>query len=75
MEQSTGEVVSAKTVEGVESKAGVKRALSLSPRSSGESCDPGAESAGTTSGQGPEIKRRNVAIYSENTEIETQEEA
>lgn len=71
MEQSHDTAVeSGDVVEEVEAKTGVKRALSMSPRAGGESHDPVPGSAG--GGPGPEIKRRNVAMYGENTE--TQEE-
>ena len=57
--------------EAVEAKTGVKRALSMSPQAGGESQDAGVVSGDT--GAGPEIKRRNVALYSE--DAATPEEA
>lgn len=58
--------------EEAESKAGVKRALSLSPQGESRGTDDNkmADSASSEvkPQQGPEIKRRNVAIY--NTEPE-----
>lgn len=61
--------------EGAESKAktGTKRSLSLSPQTESShdiSDHPGAESAVSADkgrGHGPDIKRRNVAIYGEET--------
>ena len=56
--------------EGAESKTGLKRALSLSPNAVSHdttvgSGDPVATEADAKSeSKGPEIKRRNVAIYS-----------
>ena len=70
MEQSHGTTEeSCDMEEGEESKTGVKRALSLSPQVAEKSCDPGAESAeNSSSGCGPEIKRRNLAMYSEQSD-------
>ena len=63
--------------EKAESKSGMKRALSLSPQteSHGTGEDSGADSAVPVekTGQGPEIKRRNVAIYGAEVSEETEE--
>jgi hypothetical protein len=67
MEQSCDTTVeSGDTNEAVEAKTGVKRALSMSPQASGESHD--AVEVSSTGGRGPEIKRRNVDMYSGDTE-------
>ena len=64
--------------EEVESKGGVKRALSLSPQAEsrsleGASAESADEAAETKAEQGPEIKRRNVAIYGEEASEENAE--
>lgn len=69
MEQS--DCTAEEGAEAVEAKTGVKRALSMSPQAGGESQGTGAVAGDT--GPVPEIKRRNVALYSEDTG--TQEEA